>query len=134
MKRAIAFILVVLLLSTNMFAFARASEYIASYSAGVSPQGGGVVKVTVTIAGTHPNMTKIGFPTIILYHYDGTTSTAVAVEGGKYNPNATAGSHGYSFTYAGTAGQYYYVLSSYYAQDSTGSDVRNASSPTVKAT
>ncbi|MCL2030266.1 MAG: hypothetical protein FWG93_01845 [Oscillospiraceae bacterium] len=134
MKRTLAFVLVILLLAANMSAFARTSLYIGSHSAGVSPQGGGVVKVSVFVAGTHPRMTKIGFPMVSLYELNGSTWTLVAVQTSQYNPNATAGSHSYSFTYQGTAGKSYYASASFYAQDTTGSDTKNASSPTVTAT
>jgi hypothetical protein len=134
MKKAVTLVLALLILTTPLLAFARASKYINSYSINISAQGNGAVKVSVNIDGTHPRMTKIGFPAISLYELNGSTWTLVHTESSKYNPNATAGSHSYSFTYQGTAGKQYYAKGSFLAEDSTGRDSKDADSPTVKAT
>ena len=134
MKKTIALALVVLILCPNIFAFARASDYLDSYSIGISAQGGGVVKVTANVEGTHNKMTKIGFPTIVLYELNGSTWTPVKVVNSQYNPATLSGSYQYSFTYQGTAGKTYYAYSSFLAQDSTGSDSRSTDSLSIKAT
>lgn len=132
MKKTVALTLVVLVLCSNLFAFARASDYLDSYSIGVIPQGGGVIKVVADVEGTHNKMTKIGFPTISLYELNGSTWTPVAVVNSQYIANA--GSHQYSFTYKGTVGKTYYAGASFFAQDPTGSDLKNANSLSEKAT
>ncbi|MDR0325794.1 MAG: hypothetical protein LBI19_06860 [Oscillospiraceae bacterium] len=125
-----------MLLSMSLPALARASDQIDSYSITIVPRDSGKIEVTVNIAGTHPRMTKIGFPGITLYERAGTTGTwsPVSVHSGKYNPNATAGSHTYTFTYQGVAGRNYYTYASFFAQDSLGSDSRTANSPIAVAT
>lgn len=132
MKKIIALALALLMLTTNLSVFARASEYIDAYSIGVSLQGSGSVKVSVTIEGTHSKMTKIGFPTISLYEWTGSEWKLVKVVNSQYTSNK--GSHSYSFTYQGTAGKHYYAGASFYAEDSTGHDLRDADSLSVKAT
>lgn len=132
MKKVVALTFAVILFSLNLFAFARASDYIDSYSIGISPQGGGVVKVSVSIQGTHPNMTKIGFPTISLYEWTGSEWKIVKVVNSQYT--SSKGSHNYSFEYQGTAGKHYYSRASFYAEDTTGFDKREADSLSVKAT
>jgi hypothetical protein len=115
---------------------ARASDQIASYSIGVTAQGNGNIRVSASIAGTHPRMTRIGFPSIALFERANSSSawTRVHSSGPHYNPNATAGSHSYTFTYRGVAGRQYYAQTTFFAQDALGSDSRSANSPTVTAT
>lgn len=132
MKKAISIILALLMLTSSMSVFARASDYIDSYSVYVEPQGGGVVKVTAEIEGTHSKMTKIGFPTIVLFELNGSTWKSVKVVNSQYT--SSKGSYSYSFTYQGTAGKHYYAGASFYAEDSTGHDLRDVDSLSVKAT
>lgn len=134
MKRILPVALALILFSACLSAFGRASEQLDTYSVTVSPQGGGVVKVKVYVKGTHWNMTKIGFPTTVLYEYNNGQWEDVKSVSLKYNPNVPAGSYEYSFTYQGTAGRNYYASSSFFAQDSEGSDSRTLSSNSVKAT
>lgn len=132
MKKTTAILLALVLLSANLSAFARASDYIATYSVYVEPQGGGVVKVTAEVQGTHSKMTKIGFPTISLYELNGSDWKLVKVVNSQYVSNK--GSHSYSFTYQGTAGKHYYAGASFYSEDATGRDTRDTDSLSVKAT
>lgn len=132
MKRTLALALAVVMLCTNMYAFARASDYISSYSVYVEPQSSGIVCVTAEVKGTHPKMTKIGFPIISLYELNGSTWKLVKVVDSQYTTNK--GSYSYSFTYQGTAGKHYYAGASFYAEDTTGHDTREVDSLSVKAT
>ena len=137
MKKAMTLTLaLILLLSTASAVFARESDQIDSYSITMVPRGSGKIEVTVNVSGTHRQMTKIGFPGVTLYERVDSNSawSPVSIHTGKYNPNATAGSHTYTFTFSGVAGRQYYVYASFYAQDAQGSDSRNANSTTVTAT
>ena len=138
MKRVISVFLAVIILTAILAipASARASNQIASYSIGIVPQGSGKVQVTVNVNGTHRNMTRIGFPSIALYERvnSGGSWSPVFSTGPHYNPNATAGSHTYTFTYQGVAGRQYYSYSTFFARDADGSDTRGASSPIITAT
>ena len=134
-KRAISILLALMLFSGSLVALAeRASTHIASYGISTTALGSGVIRVKADIDGTHPRMTKIGFPAITLYEWSGSAWVPVKSEIAKYNPNATAGSHTHTFTYQGVAGRHYYSAASFYAQDTSGSDSRNANSPSVQAT
>lgn len=132
MKKIAAFTLAIMLFSLNLFAFARASDYINTYSISASAQGGGVVNVTVKIQGTHPNMTRIGFQTIVLFELNGSTWQSVKVVNSQYTSGK--GSHSYSFDYKGTAGKNYFARASFCAEDTTGYDIKEADSNSVKAT
>lgn len=134
MKRILPVALALILFSACLSAFARASDQLDTYSVTVSPQGGGVVKVKVYVKGTHWNMTKIGFPTTVLYEYNNGQWEDVDFVSLKFNPNVPAGSYEYSFTYQGTAGKSYYAYSSFLAEDDEGSDSRTLSSKSEKAT
>jgi hypothetical protein len=114
----------------------NASHQIASYSIGIVPRGGGRVEVTANIVGTHRQMTRIGFPSIILYERPNSSSSWIGVSShsGIYNPNVPAGSHTFTFTYQGVIGRQYYARAQFFAQDAQGSDSRSANSPTITAT
>lgn len=134
MKKVISVILVIVLLSTSLSAFARASYYISAYGVGCVAQGNGDIKVTASITGTHRTMTKIGFPTIILHEMnDDDEWIEVDMKAGQYNPNVPAGSHTYTFIYQGTAGKKYYAYSSFFAKNADGDDWREANSFTATA-
>jgi len=117
-------------------AHAEASDQIAGYSITITPMGSGQVRVVVSVAGTHPFMTRIGFPSIALHERNNSNSSwgTVFSTGPHYNPNATAGSHSYEFTYQGVAGRQYRAHASFFARDSLGSDSRQATSPFITAT
>jgi hypothetical protein len=123
-----------LLLSAALPAFAHASDQISSYSITIVPRGSGRVEVTVNVIGTHRQMTRIGFPGIILYERIGGSWSSVAIHSAKYNPTVPAGSHSFVFTYQGVAGRQYYAYSSFFARDTHGSDTREADSPMITAT
>jgi hypothetical protein len=137
MKRILSVFLAVVFL-TAIFAipaFARASTHLSFYSVANIPRGSGNIEVTVNVIGTHSNMTTIGFPTIVLYErISGGSWRGVESHTNKYNPNSTAGSHSFAFTYKGVAGRQYYVSASFYAQDTAGFDTRSAISTAVTAT
>lgn len=128
--------LAVLLLTSNLSVFARASDYIDSVIITPYAQGGGVVKFTLNIGGTHNNMTKIGFQSVTLYERADSSSSwkSAASYYNRYNPNATAGGHTFTCTYDGVAGRQYYAEYSAYAQDAKGSDTKSGSSNVVTAT
>ncbi|MDR1668671.1 MAG: hypothetical protein LBR76_01770 [Oscillospiraceae bacterium] len=136
MKKAISFVLALLLLSTSFITFARASNQISSYGVGVVAEGNGKIKVNATIWGTHFNMIEIGFPDIILYERNSNDDgwNSVALKSGKYNPNTPAGSYNYSFTYQGTAGKKYYAAAAFFAKDAEGETSRRANSFVETAT
>ena len=139
MKRAVSIILAVVILSSVLSVpviAERASDQIASYSVGIVPRGNGKVEVTVNIGGTHRQMTRIGFPSILLYERNNSSSPWVTkyVTGPHYNPTVPAGSHTYTFTYQGVAGRQYYAHATFFARDNLGSDSRQASSPFITAT
>ena len=137
MKRIFSVFLAVVFLTAIFItpAFARASTHLASYSIAVIPRGSGNIEVTTNVTGTHSNMTTIGFPTITLYErISGGSWRGVASQTSKYNPNSTAGSHSFVFTYKGVAGRQYYVSASFYAQDTVGFDTKSEISGTTTAT
>jgi hypothetical protein len=137
MKRAVSVFLAVLLLTANLSALAQiqplASHQIASYSITIVPRGSGRVETTVNIAGTHRQMTRIGFPSITVYERNNSSSPwrIVHVTGPHYNPSVPAGSHSHVVTYQGVAGRQYYVWAQFLARDAQGSDSRSASSPII---
>lgn len=133
MKKITSIILVlVIILSMSITAFARASDQLDSYSVECSARGNGIFRVSATVNGTHPNMTKIGFPLIIIYESSNGTSnwTQVYKTSDVYR---AGGSNSFQYDYSGTAGKYYYAFCSWYAEDSLGSDNRNGNSNTVLA-
>ena len=113
----------------------EASDQLAGYSVTITAMGSGNVRVVVSVFGTHNQMTKIGFPSVILYEStnNGTTWRGVEAHSGKYNPNVPAGSYSFTFTYKGVAGRKYSAYSSFYAQDSLGNDTKSADSPVITA-
>jgi len=132
-KRIIPVIIILsMLLSSFTVANARASDYLSSYNVTVSAMGNGVVRVYASVNATTPNMTKIGFPTVVLYEKSGTTWNTVAVYNSEYTSNS--GSHSFKFDYSGKAGTQYYAYASFLAQDASGSDSRTLTSGSVTAT
>jgi hypothetical protein len=141
MKRTISILLVITLLipvlSIPAIAYYTidASHQISGYSITIVPRGSGRVEVTVNITGTHPQMTRIGFPSIALYERNNNSSAwrVVHSTGPHWNPRVPAGSHTHTFTFQGVAGRQYYAFSQFFAQDAQGSDTRSASSPIITA-
>lgn len=131
MKRVTSLVAALLLLASMTAGLARASDYISSYNITVANMGGGVMRVTATIGATHPNMTRVGFPTICLYEWDGSKWVDKRLVSAKYASNA--GGHVYSFDYSGTVGNMYYAYSSFLAEDNKGGDSRTGSSASVQA-
>ena len=112
-----------------------ASHQIAGHSITITPLGGGQVRVVANVAGTHSQMTRIGFPTIVLYERINNNSSwsSVRTATAQWNPNATAGSHSHVITYQGVAGRQYRAEAQFFARDSLGSDTRDAISPFITA-
>jgi hypothetical protein len=143
MKKTISVFLAVVLLTSAFTVHAiayddsiDASHQIAGYSITITPLGSGNVRVVVSVAGTHPHMTTIGFPSIAIHERDNANSAwrVVRSSGPHYNPNALAGSHSHAITYQGVAGRQYRAHASFFAQDAQGSDSRQATSPIITAT
>jgi hypothetical protein len=132
MKKLISIVLVLCILSAYTVAFARASDQLDSYSITVTPKGGGIVRVTATINGTHPNMQTIGFPTILLYELQGSSWEEVDSRSLVYRYDG--GSNSCQFDYQGAAGKHYYAYASFYAKDANGSTQRSANSVSKQAT
>jgi len=105
-------------------AFARASYWLDSYNITVGDRGNGVIRVSASVSGTHSNMTRIGFPTVILYEKINGVWTAIRTNTSIYAYNA--GSKGYQYDFQGVAGKEYKAYSSFGAEDSTGGDSRTA--------
>lgn len=133
MKRVISILLVMILVpAISLTAYARASDQLSSYSVICTPRGNGVVRVSATINGTHPNMTQIGFPLIMIYESsNGSSWTQVYKTSDVYR---AGGSNSFQYDYSGKKGYYYYAFCSFYAQDSLGHDTRNETSNTAIAT
>jgi hypothetical protein len=135
-KKIISVVLaVVLLLSFNLTAFARASNQLSSYTISITPLGNGQIRVALSVFGTHNQMSIVGFPSVAVYERNNSSSSwgMKHSSGPHYNPNTSAGSHVYAFIYQGVAGRQYYAASSFLAKDAQGSDSRSANSPWVTA-
>jgi hypothetical protein len=132
MRKLISIVLVVLLLSTYTTAFAKASDQLASYSITVTPMGSGTVRVTATVNATHPNMTCIGFPTVMLFELQSGAWVDVKSQTGVYR--YSGGSNSCQFDYQGTAGKHYYAAASFYGEDAQGHTQRSANSVSKQAT
>ena len=113
-----------------------ASDQIDSYSITIVSRGSGGVEVTANVIGTHPWMTRIGFPVITIYERLNSSSSWVNVRTvtSQWNPNATAGSHSHVLTYSGVAGRQYRAEVQFFARDSLGSDTRGDFSRIITAT
>ena len=137
-KNAVLVLLAVLFLASALSVPAvaeEASNQIAGHTITVTAIGNGDLRVVASVFGTHSQMTKIGFPSVLLFERPNSNGSwsGVAAHSGKYNPNATAGSHTFTFTYQGVAGRQYHATSTNFAQDTLGSDTRGAVSPMITA-
>ena len=126
---AVMMCICLLLSSMSLLAYARASYYLANYNIVVGDRGNGVVRVTATVNATHPYMTQLGFPVVVLYEKVNGSWVAVRTNSGIYKYNS--GSHGYQYDYQGVVGKEYMAYSSFAAQDTTGGDSRDANSNAV---
>ena len=113
----------------------NASYQIASFSITITPRGSGLVETTANVIGTHPLMTRIGFPTIAIFERNNSNDSwrTVRTVSTQWNPNAFAGSHSYVLSYQGVAGRQYRAEAQFFARDSQGSDTRAANSPFITA-
>lgn len=115
-------VLMAMILSTTALAVEqRASTHLRRYDATVSTNSYGTVTIEFNVTG-RSSMSKIGASSISLYKSDGTyvktyypsTYTNMMAYGTDY--------HSSSVIHIGEAGQQYYAVVTFYAQNSSGSD------------
>lgn len=123
-KRIFSFLLVFALLGSLTCSFAAgpeelqpyASDYLDSYTVGVTAKGGGKMSVTFLVYGAR-TMDKIGAQKIVVEEWDGESWTNFAEYTASGNSNfltTQASEHGASFTFYGIPGlQYRATLYSY---------------------
>lgn len=138
MKKTLSVFIVVVMLIAMLIPVAAAigitpfaSDQLDSYGVTVTRMGSGVIRVQATINATHPRMTKLGFPTVTLFEYDGSKWNVVDTRSAVYTSNV--GSHACTFDYQGAVGKKYYAGASFYGEDTAGSTSRTATSVTVTA-
>lgn len=106
---------------------ARSSAYLNGYRAGITPESGGKLVVTVDVTGVGP-MSEIGAKKIFVYEsLDGQSFYWVATyESSDYPIMMGSGGVFYKdvITHQGTVGRYYYAKANVYAGNSTGGDER----------
>lgn len=135
MKRVLAFVVLVAVISSCSIAFAaeaqtRASELIVDRFIYAFAYGEGEVEFTVDMT-THLSVDKIGFPSIKLQEKRGSTWTTVKTATDKYGYNRA--NYSYSISYSGTAGNQYRVIVEYYAKDGDISDTKTKTSSALTA-
>ena len=115
----------------------RASNYIQSYSAYITPGSGGDITIYFSITGTR-RMTEIGSTVVYLYEYNGENTTLVQTF--RYTEPNYAYMMGYdkfihtgAIPYSGTSNHQYYAYVYFKAGDSTGSDTAMKLTSTVTA-
>ena len=129
----LALLLVIGLLSFPASANTFASDYIISYSTGLSQgSSNGQLKLSYSIIGTGI-MDTIGITKIVVYKYDGTRYRTIygTVSNGLLEQNTFEASDIYSFTVA--TGYSYYCKVTYYAAKNGGYDTRTVQTRTVAA-
>lgn len=137
-KRAFCGILTICMFSSLLcvFASARSSAYLNSYSAHLTARRGGLISVTVDVAGTD-DMTEIGASYIYIYESsDDQSFSQVASYYYKTNPQMMGTGDSYyksPITYMGTPGLYYKASVYVYAADSSGSDEKHYITKSVQA-
>ena len=130
-KRTIAAILCVIMIACSMatVAYARASNWLSTYNITVGDRGNGTIRVTASVDGTYNNLTRIGFPTVVLYEKINGVWSAVRTNNSIYAYNT--GGHAYQYNFTGVVGREYRAYASFTAEDSTGGDMRTAYSGSV---
>lgn len=110
-----------------IFASARSSAYLDGYRAFITPKSGGLVAVTVDVAGVG-SMDEIGASKIYIYESaNGSNFTKVATYKSEDFPEMLGSGTTYfetPITYLGEPGYYYYASVYCYAAKDGGSDVR----------
>lgn len=133
-------LLILLLLTTPVFAFDQtmplASDYIAGTYSNISAGSNG--NLTISFRVTSPGfMTKLGATSIDIYENNGRTTklvdTVYATDAGYENMMGTGTSHASNITFGGTVGYQYYAKVHLTASDSSGEDTATSTSPTVTA-
>ena len=109
----------------------RASAYIDSYSGSIKPTGNGNFKIVFSIVGTG-TMQMIGALSIRIY------KNGTQVASFSYSDTGRSGMMAYNTyyhadteTYSGVSGASYYARISFYAKNSSGSDIKYYNTPTV---
>lgn len=139
-KRVLSGILALMMISsllcTAASATVKSSAYLDAYRAGLTPDPGGVMTVTVQVSGVG-NLPQIGVKTIGVYEStDNVTFRRIAVYGSEDEPLMMgSGTMFYEdvLTFTGTPGRYYYAKALVYAGDSTGGDERYVNSAIKQA-
>ncbi len=126
-KRVLLITALIFMLSfTMVFADARASGQLSSYSIIVGSSGTTFI-ADVDVKGTHSNLTRIGTSSITIYEKN-TSGTWVAVKTFGQNYGLNTGAHMVTVTYAGTKGKEYCATANVYGEDTTGYTSRSISS------
>lgn len=139
-KRVLCSLMAVCMLSAFTFASAaaQASDYLDSYTAGLTAQGSGRVAVTVDVVGTG-RMTEIGATEIHIYESSTKTGAyewAASYYSDDYPEMLDSGAYYYDtpIIHQGTAGRYYIASVYFYAANSSGSDTSHYTTVACKAT
>lgn len=116
-------VLVVLIIASMMVpAMAKASDQLSSYCASVSGQGGGLVGVSLDVAGTGI-MTTIGYSRVIIYEKQaGDWVPVKSFSSGMTNSNDYC--YVGSVSYNGRSGYQYYAEVTCFATNAKGTDSR----------
>lgn len=132
---AISFILICALFISFAFAATlRASKYISSYNAVISPAGDGNITVECSVVGTG-QMKTLGIQSIKIYSGNGVklTTYSYTTPGYEYLMGSDTGFKAASITYSGVSGRSYYAIITFYASDGSGSDSKSYSTITITA-
>ncbi len=131
-----ALIMIFGLLCTAASATTRSSAYLDAYRAGITPESGGKLVITVDVSGVG-YMPEIGAKEIYVYEStDGQYFRWVATyESSDYPQMMGSGSIFYEdvITHQGTPGRYYYAKACVYAGNDTGGDERYCNTAIKKA-
>lgn len=115
----------------------RASSYLNSYSAYVSPQGGGKIRVYYSVAGTN-YMDELGYMRIAIYEStDNSNFTWVKTFTDTNTPSMMGYNkiyHSGNVEYKGVAGRYYKAYVCVWAGDNGSGDTRYFWTSAKKAT
>lgn len=131
----ISFILICALFISFAFAATlRASKYISSYNAVISPAGDGNITVECSVVGTG-QMKTLGIQSIKIYSGNGVklTTYSYTTPGYEYLMGSDTGFKAASITYSGVSGRSYYAIITFYASDGSGSDSKSYSTITITA-
>ena len=132
---AISFILICSLFTSFALATTlRASKYISSYKAVISPAGDGDVTVECSVVGTG-RMKTIGIQSVKIYNVNGTNvaTYSYTMDGYEYLMGSDTGFKAASITHSGISGRSYYAVVTFYASDGNGGDSRSYTTVTVTA-